>query len=40
MLLKLDENRPPSAAELLRSFSHDVMTVIDLGPEVREVAFE
>ena len=31
MQLKLDENLPPSAAELLRNLGHDVMTVFDQG---------
>jgi predicted nuclease of predicted toxin-antitoxin system len=31
MQFKLDENLPPSAAELLRSLGHDVMTVYDQG---------
>ena len=42
MQFKLDENLPPSSAELLRSLGHDVMTVYDQGlqssidPEVLE----
>jgi predicted nuclease of predicted toxin-antitoxin system len=31
MQFKLDENLPPSVAELLRSLGHDVMTVYDQG---------
>jgi predicted nuclease of predicted toxin-antitoxin system len=31
MKFKLDENLPPSAAELLRSLGHGVMTVYDQG---------
>ena len=31
MQFKLDENLPPSAADLLRGLGHDVMTVYDQG---------